>query len=150
MGPEERVAQFQKSDLSQFVRENYSPDQMVLAAAGAVDHAEILRQCEDIFGDLNPRAQSLVTQAQFQGGEIRRVKDLEQAHFAMSFESPNYKDPEIYTAQITKILKSIRRKFSRRPLVAACRPGSFKRCGKSVGYAIRFLPVRVPIATRAR
>ncbi|MDG1240262.1 MAG: pitrilysin family protein [Planktomarina sp.] len=100
LGPEERVAQFQKTDLSQFVRENYSPDQMVLAAAGAVDHAEIVRQCEDIFGDLTARAQSQVTMAQFQGGEIRRVKDLEQAHFALSLESPNYKDPDIYTAQI--------------------------------------------------
>ena len=73
---------------------------MVLAAAGAVDHAEILRQCEDIFGDLTARVQAPVTPAQFKGGEIRRVKDLEQAHFALSFESPNYKDPDIYTAQI--------------------------------------------------
>jgi predicted Zn-dependent peptidase len=36
----------------------------------------------------------------FQGGEIRQVKDLEQAHFALAFESPNYKNPDIYTAQV--------------------------------------------------
>ena len=100
LGPEERVAQFQRTDLSQFVREHYSPDQMVLAAAGAVDHAAILRQCEDIFGDLTARVQALVTPAPFKGGDIRRVKDLEQAHFALSCESQTYKDHDIYAAQI--------------------------------------------------
>ena len=56
LGPEERVSNFQRKDLSTFVTENYSADQMVLAAAGAVDHDAIVRQCEEIFGDLDPRA----------------------------------------------------------------------------------------------
>ena len=100
LGPEERVSNFQKQDLSTFVSENYSTNQMVLAAAGAVDHDEIVRQCEEIFGDLIARNQSPVLQGHFCGGEIRQVKDLEQAHFALAFESPNYKNPDIYTAQI--------------------------------------------------
>ena len=99
LGPEERVSNFQKQDLSTFVSENYSTNQMVLAA-GAVDHDEIVRQCEEIFGDLIARNQSPVLQGHFCGGEIRQVKDLEQAHFALAFESPNYKNPDIYTAQI--------------------------------------------------
>mgnify|MGYP006083456541 FL=1 len=100
LGPEERVSNFQKPDLSTFVSENYSANQMVLAAAGAVDHDELVRQCEEIFGDLIARNQSPVLQGNFCGGEIRQVKDLEQAHFALAFESPNYKNPDIYTAQI--------------------------------------------------
>jgi len=100
LGPEERVSNFQKQDLSTFVSENYSTNQMVLAAAGAVDHDEIVRQCEEIFGDLIARNQSPVLQGHFCGGEVRQVKDLEQAHFALAFESPNYKNPDIYTAQI--------------------------------------------------
>ena len=34
------------------------------------------------------------------GGERREIKALEQAHFALAFESPGYRDDEIYTAQI--------------------------------------------------
>ncbi len=82
------------------VRKLQCTDQMVLAAAGAVDHDELVRQCEEIFGDLIARNQSPVLQGNFCGGEIRQVKDLEQAHFALAFESPNYKNPDIYTAQI--------------------------------------------------
>lgn len=100
LGPEERVSSFQREDLSAFVDENYSADQMVLAAAGAVDHDAIVRQCEEIFGTLKPRVQAPFLVGQFKGGEYRQVKDLEQAHFALAFESPNYKDPDIYTAQI--------------------------------------------------
>ena len=100
LGPEERVANFQKRDLSTFVSENYGANQMILAAAGAVDHDKIVLQCEEIFGDLVARKQSPVLPGHFQGGEIRQVKDLEQAHFALAFESPNYKNPDIYTAQV--------------------------------------------------
>ena len=100
LGPEERVSNFQREDLSAFVDENYSADQMVLAAAGAVDHDAIVLQCEEIFGTLKPRVQAPFLVGQFKGGEYRQVKDLEQAHFALAFESPNYKDPDIYTAQI--------------------------------------------------
>jgi len=100
LGPEERVANFKKWDLSTFVSENYGANQMILAAAGAVDHDKIVLQCEEIFGDLVARKQSPVLPGYFQGGEIRQVKDLEQAHFALAFESPNYKNPDIYTAQV--------------------------------------------------
>ena len=100
LGPEERVANFKKWDLSTFVSENYGANQMILAAAGAVDHDKIVLQCEEIFGDLVARKQSPVLPGHFQGGEIRQVKDLEQAHFALAFESPNYKNPDIYTAQV--------------------------------------------------
>ncbi|HSF63156.1 MAG TPA: pitrilysin family protein, partial [Paracoccaceae bacterium] len=38
LGPEERVSAFQRADFRRFVAENYGPDQMILAAAGGVDH----------------------------------------------------------------------------------------------------------------
>ena len=46
------------------------------------------------------RPDNLIEPAAFQGGELRRNKDLEQVHFALAFEGPNYRDPAIYTAQI--------------------------------------------------
>ena len=36
----------------------------------------------------------------FGGNERREMKALEQVHFALGIEGPNYRDPEIYTAQI--------------------------------------------------
>ena len=100
LGPEERVGAFSRADLMGFVDEHYGPDQMVLAAAGAVDHDAIVRAAERLFGDMQRNAPYTPDAARFAGGESRRVKNLEQAHFALAFESPDYGHPDIYAAQI--------------------------------------------------
>ena len=46
------------------------------------------------------RPTNLIQPAAFGGGERREIKDLEQVHFALALEGPNYRDPAIYTAQI--------------------------------------------------
>ena len=53
-----------------------------------------------MFGDMIPSSGHRAATARFRGGETRHVKDLEQAHFALAFESPRIRQPDIYTAQI--------------------------------------------------
>ncbi len=103
LGETQRVSGFSKDDLSLFVNEHYGPDQMILAAAGAVDHDAIVAQAEGLFGDMVPRAASGADAARFQGGESRKVKELEQAHLALAFESPGYCDPDFYAAQVYSV-----------------------------------------------
>ena len=100
LGPAERVSGFSREDLQGFIAEHYGPGQMILAAAGAVDHDAIVQLAEKLFGGMESRAPSAAPLAQFAGGERRRSKDLEQAHFALAFESPGYREDAIYTAQI--------------------------------------------------
>jgi predicted Zn-dependent peptidase len=100
LGAEERVRGFAKPDLERFVDQYYRPGQMVLSAAGAVDHDALVRMAEGLFGDMIPSDAIEPPVARFAGGETRHVKDLEQAHFALAFESPDYAHPDIYTAQI--------------------------------------------------
>ncbi len=100
LGAEERVQNFARDDLTRFVDQQYRPGQMILSAAGSVDHDELVRVAADLFGDMEGKNRDAVTSAQFAGGESRTVKSLEQAHFALAFESPNYCDPKIYAAQI--------------------------------------------------
>ncbi len=100
LGPAERVSHFTRDDLSGFTAEHYGPERMIVAAAGAVDHDRILRQVEVIFAGLAPRARTQREPARWQGAETRRVKKLEQAHFALAFEGPGYQSPEFYAAQI--------------------------------------------------
>jgi predicted Zn-dependent peptidase len=103
LGETQRVSGFSKDDLALFVNEHYGPDQMILAAAGAVDHDAIVAQAEGLFGDMVPRAASGADAARFQGGESRKVKELEQAHLALAFESPGYCDPDFYAAQVYSV-----------------------------------------------
>jgi len=100
LGPETRVQGFGRPDLDGFVDQYYRPGQMVLSAAGAVDHEALVRMAEDMFGDMIPSEAIAPATARFRGGETRHVKDLEQAHFALAFESPEYGSPDIYTSQI--------------------------------------------------
>lgn len=100
LGPAERVSHFSRDDLSGFIGEHYGPERMIVSAAGAVDHDRVLRQVEAIFGHLAPRARTAREPARWQGAETRRVKKLEQAHFALAFEGPGYQDPDFYAAQI--------------------------------------------------
>lgn len=100
LGPAERVSRFDRADLSGFITEHYGPERMIVAAAGAVDHDRILRQVEAIFGHLPARKLTTREPARWQGAEARRVKGLEQAHFALAFEGPGYQAPDFYAAQI--------------------------------------------------
>ncbi|MEZ5779077.1 MAG: pitrilysin family protein [Paracoccaceae bacterium] len=100
LGPAERVSTFGRGDLTGFVGEHYGPDQMILAAAGAVDHDAIVRDAEAIFGALKPVGRIEPQAARWQGGERREVKELEQVHFALGFHGPSVKDDEFHTAQV--------------------------------------------------
>jgi predicted Zn-dependent peptidase len=100
LGAEERVCSFDKSDLAGFVKQHYGPGQMILSAAGAVDHDEIMKLAETLFGGLQARPDTPAPQASFTGGEHREIKPLEQVHFAFAMPSPGYMDPDVYTGQI--------------------------------------------------
>ncbi len=100
LGPAERVKGFAREDLSRFVAERYGPGQMIVSAAGAVDHDAIVKAAERIFGHLAPHDSADVEPAAFGGGERREDKGLEQVHFTLGFEVPGYRDPALNTSQI--------------------------------------------------
>jgi predicted Zn-dependent peptidase len=100
LGPTERVEGFGEADLRQFVAAHYGPDRMILSAAGGVDHDRIVEQAVGIFGSLKPAGDGLLVPARFDGSERREVKDLEQAHFALSLAAPGYRDEGVYAAQV--------------------------------------------------
>ncbi|MGB0497733.1 MAG: M16 family metallopeptidase [Rubricella sp.] len=100
LGPAERVRGFGVEDFHAFTGAHYGPERLVLAAAGAVDHDAIVRLAEDAFGAMARRGGIDLPPARFAGRELRRVKDLEQAHFALSLETGGYRDPDYYDAQV--------------------------------------------------
>ena len=100
LGPAKRVGAFSQQDLINFVAQHYGPNQMILSAAGGVDHDDILTKAIELFGHLPRHEPFQMLGADFLGGEKRKVKKLEQAHFTLSFEAPSYRAPDVYAAQI--------------------------------------------------
>ncbi|MEM8571116.1 MAG: pitrilysin family protein [Pseudomonadota bacterium] len=100
LGPAERVSCFDKGDLSTFVREHYAPDQVILAASGAVNPERIFAAAERLLGHLQNRKSDAALPARFNGGDRRVVRPLEQVHMAIALESPNASSDAAYTAQV--------------------------------------------------
>jgi predicted Zn-dependent peptidase len=100
LGPAERVAGFDRHDLTGFVAEHYGPERMIVAAAGAVDPDAVIADVERLFGHLAPRPASIAMPARFSGRERREARDLEQAHVALAFEAPGARQDAAYAAQI--------------------------------------------------
>ena len=100
LGPAERIEAFGRDDLAGFVASHYRPEAIIVAAAGAIDTDAVLKAVEATFGQMPGGKLIAPEPAAFRGGELRVVKDLEQAHVAFGFEMPGYRDPEIYAAQI--------------------------------------------------
>ena len=100
LGPSERVKSFSRENLQEFVTQHYVPEQMVLAAAGAVDHDVLVKMAQVSFGDLKPAKGLIAAPAKYAGGEHRVEKDLEQAHFTMCLETQGYLSDDMYTGQV--------------------------------------------------
>jgi len=100
LGSDNQVRAFQRNDLAGFIGHHYSPDRMVLAAAGAVDHDSIVRQAEAMFAHTSSLPAPNVLPAVFSGGERREIKDLEQAHLSLCLPAPNYKADDFFAAQV--------------------------------------------------
>jgi predicted Zn-dependent peptidase len=100
LGMTDGVRGFTRADLRSFVAEHYAPGQMILSASGAVDHDAIVRLAEGLFGGLPARAGNTTPPARFFTGERRELRDLEQAHIALAFEAPGYRDADYHASQI--------------------------------------------------
>ena len=100
LGAAERVKAVDAAALRRFVETHYAPERMVVAAAGDVDHDAIVRQAERIFGHLKARQTPETPPARFRGLEKRVEKPLEQAHFTLALEAPDWHDDALYAGQV--------------------------------------------------
>lgn len=104
LGQADRVNGFEEADLRRFTAAQYTPEQMILAAAGGVDHDALLAEAEAQFGHLKPvGAAAPRDAAAYTGGELREVKALEQAHVAIGFEAPAFRDETFYATQLMSV-----------------------------------------------
>lgn len=99
LGPSENIRAFTRKHLTDFTGLHYAPERLVISAAGAVDHDAIVKQAEALWGHRAPGAARVQEPAAFKGGERIEVKDLEQAHVALSWEIPGWNDPQLYAWQ---------------------------------------------------
>jgi predicted Zn-dependent peptidase len=100
LGTRDSVRSFAPEDLTAYMNAHYAPGSMVLAAAGAVDHGELVDLASAAFGDMEARSAPPPEPARYVGGFRRSSKAFEQSHIVLSFQGPSYCDDAMYTGQI--------------------------------------------------
>ena len=79
----------------------YSPDALVVSAAGAVDEAELLRLAERDFGEARaPATPATNAPAAFQGGRRPKAKRLEQANLVLLLPAVGAAHPDYFVLRL--------------------------------------------------
>ena len=91
-------------DLRDYMRTHYGADNMVIAAAGKVDHDAFVAMVERAFDGL-PRVKAGADDpARYMGGDYRERRELEQVHVILGFPGVGYRDEAYYTAAVLATL----------------------------------------------
>jgi len=103
MGTRATVKNFDRKRLRSYLGTHYRAPNMVIAAAGALEHDavvdEISRKFEAFAGPPIPRPES----ARFAGGTRIEKSDLEQVHVTLGLEGVPQTDPSIHSLQVFSI-----------------------------------------------
>ncbi|MBC8012692.1 MAG: insulinase family protein [Methyloceanibacter sp.] len=100
LGTVESVGRFKRAHLGAYLSAHYHGPNMVLAAAGAVDHKALVAEAERWLGAFDTEAAPPPESALYAGGARRSEKPFEQTHVVLAFEGPAYRHADYFTAQI--------------------------------------------------
>jgi len=100
LGTAESVRSFKRNHLGAYLSAHYHGPNMVLAAAGAVDHGALVAEAERLLAGFDTAPAPAPEGAQYAGGVRRSDKQFEQTHLVLAFEAPAYRHADYFTAQI--------------------------------------------------
>jgi predicted Zn-dependent peptidase len=100
LGTPQTVRSFDPVRLRGYLARNYRAPDMVIAAAGAVDHDAIAADVERRFAAFNGPAAPVPEPARFHGGSRIEKRNLEQVHITMALEGVPQRDPTLYSLQV--------------------------------------------------
>src|SRR5947207_9493929 len=86
LGTRETVRSFDRRKLAAYLTRNYRAPDMLVAAAGAVDHAAVVAEVERRFASFTGPPAPPPEPARFVGGSYVEPRDLEQAHVALAMQ----------------------------------------------------------------
>ena len=97
LGTADSVEAIGRDDLFAFLARHYTASNMVLSAAGRVEHDQIVDLAEKHFGSVprTPANAIIPTPLRYVGGDGRETRVLEQAHLVLGCEGIGYRDPTI-------------------------------------------------------
>jgi predicted Zn-dependent peptidase len=100
LGSIENVSGMGRETLADFMTQHYQASKLILCAAGAVDHQNLVNLAREHFGDVGQGDAPGYDQANYKGHEKRDQRQLEQVHFALGLPGIAYNDDDFYACQV--------------------------------------------------
>ena len=104
LGREAGIGAMGRDVLTGYMRRHYTTGNLVVAAAGALEHGRVVDLVTQHFADL-PRGEPLKpVPGLYGGGEFREERDLDQVHIVLGFPAMGYADPDFYPSMLLSTL----------------------------------------------
>jgi predicted Zn-dependent peptidase len=89
------VERINRDDILGYLRDFRRPNRLVVSAAGPVDHDELVASCRNIFGSLEPSAETerSLDRPDFRPGLYHVRREIEQAHLTIGMPGLSILDP---------------------------------------------------------
>ncbi len=100
LGTAKTVRSFDGAGLRDYLSRHYRAPDVLVAAAGAVEHAAVVAEVEKRFASFNGPAGSTPEPARFGGGTHVEKRELEQVHIALALPGVAQTDPSLYSLQM--------------------------------------------------
>ncbi|VVB14592.1 unnamed protein product [Arabis nemorensis] len=93
LGPPQNIKSITRDDLQNYIKTHYTASRIVIAAAGAVKHEDIVEQVKKLFTKLSTDSTS-----------TSQLVDKEPANFTGSESSPSWKDPDCVSLMVMQTM----------------------------------------------
>jgi predicted Zn-dependent peptidase len=104
LGREKIIRALPRDALIGYMRRHYTTTNTVVAAAGNLDHDEVVALVREHFADLPAAPAPEADPGLYKGGEFREARDLDQVHIVLGFPSVAYGDPDFYPTMLLSTL----------------------------------------------
>lgn len=86
LGKSEIIAAMSRDTLMNYVRQNYGPKNLIISAAGPIDHDSFVQKIEKLFGNLPEGAENDFAPASYKPAVSLFEKPTEQSHIVLGFK----------------------------------------------------------------
>ncbi|MDQ0324819.1 putative Zn-dependent peptidase [Rhodopseudomonas julia] len=100
LGEEASITRITPDDLKAYLARHYRGDALVLAAAGGIEHDEVLALAKEKFGNLEKNANGELAPARYLGGDHRQKRRLQEAQIIFGFEAPSRRSDRYFAARM--------------------------------------------------
>ncbi len=106
LGTESSIKKYQTEHFQNYINKHYNAKNIVISAAGRVDHDKFCKNILEKFGALQSNEKIIASTSEYHSGNIFvEKKELEQSTLFLAFNSSSYKDiKEYYHTQILSLI----------------------------------------------